>query len=406
MATIQKRGESYRIIFSYQRQQHSVTIGKVSKNEAVQWQGKVDHILMRLKQNLLELPGGVPITSFVLNDGKKPANPISQATFGQLRDQYLSVRSNGSLESGTIKTLKLQLAHVEATLGKNFLLCSLSHQKLQEHIDRRSTMFRPQPKRNKKNEKKPRPKKRPISPVTIRKEINAFRAAWNYGVRAGLTHGAFPNAGLSYGKTVEQLPFMSWKEIERRVAAGASKELWSTLYLQPDEITELLGFVKKRNCQPWVYPMFTMAAHTGMRRSELLRCRVEDVDLAGKTITVHEKKKSRGTLTTRRVPITPLLAAAIAPMMEGRIYLFGNGIEPLSIDHAKQTFRRVLAKSKWENVRGFHCLRHSWCSIMASKGVDQRVIDDCIGHSTDQQRRRYRHLFPHVAQDAVQMAFA
>jgi hypothetical protein len=112
MAAIQLRGESYRVLFRYQGQQHAVTIGEVSKTEANQWAAKIDHILMRLKQNMLELPAGVPITSFVMNDGKRPANPLNHATFGQLRDKYLATRE-ASLEAGTVNTLRLQLAHIE-----------------------------------------------------------------------------------------------------------------------------------------------------------------------------------------------------------------------------------------------------------------------------------------------------
>jgi hypothetical protein len=33
--------------------------------------------------------------------------------------------------------------------------------------------------------------------------------------------------------------------------------------------------------------------------------------------------------------------------------------------------------------------------------VDQRIIDDLVGHSTEEQRRRYRHLFPDVKQQAL-----
>jgi hypothetical protein len=42
---------------------------------------------------------------------------------------------------------------------------------------------------------------------------------------------------------------------------------------------------------------------------------------------------------------------------------------------------------------------------MASKGIDQRVIDDMVGHSTDEQRRRYRHLYPDVKQQAISSVF-
>jgi integrase len=50
--------------------------------------------------------------------------------------------------------------------------------------------------------------------------------------------------------------------------------------------------------------MVCTAAHTGARRSELIRMRVPDVDFVGEVVTVREKKRVRGQLTTRRVPLT------------------------------------------------------------------------------------------------------
>jgi hypothetical protein len=38
-------------------------------------------------------------------------------------------------------------------------------------------------------------------------------------------------------------------------------------------------------------------------------------------------------------------------------------------------------------------------------GVDQRIIDDIVGHQTDEQRRRYRHLYPDVKQKAIANVF-
>lgn len=55
------------------------------------------------------------------------------------------------------------------------------------------------------------------------------------------------------------------------------------------------------------YPMCCFAAYTGARRSEILRTKVADVDLAAKTVTIHEKKRVRGKTTTRRVPLAPFL---------------------------------------------------------------------------------------------------
>ena len=147
-----------------------------------------------------------------------------------------------------------------------------------------------------------------ISPVTIRKEIATLRAAWNWGEPMGLTAGKFPNRGLRYPKADEKPPFMTMAEIERQLAGGGDPDmLWEALYLQASELTELLAHVKDKASHPWIYPLFCFAAHTGARRSEILRALVADVDFTGNTVLVREKKRTRGQRTTRRVPLTPFL---------------------------------------------------------------------------------------------------
>ena len=101
---------------------------------------------------------------------------------------------------------------------------------------------------------------------------------------------------------------MTWKEIDRRVKAGGDPDqLWECLFLIAKEVTQLLTHVEKRTAPPWVYPMTATAAHTGARRSELIRAHVEDVDLKNGVLTIREKKRSRSTRTTRRVPIDGFL---------------------------------------------------------------------------------------------------
>jgi hypothetical protein len=38
--------------------------------------------------------------------------------------------------------------------------------------------------------------------------------------------------------------------------------------------------------------------------------------------------------------------------------------------------------------------------------VDQRLIDEWMGHETEEMRRRYRHLFPDVQRQAIETVFA
>ncbi len=42
----------------------------------------------------------------------------------------------------------------------------------------------------------------------------------------------------------------------------------------------------------------------------------------------------------------------------------------------------------------------------ASKGIDQRMIDEWVGYTTESMRRRYRHLFPSSQKTAMKELFA
>ncbi|MEO2091861.1 MAG: AsnC family transcriptional regulator, partial [Gemmataceae bacterium] len=56
-------------------------------------------------------------------------------------------------------------------------------------------------------------------------------------------------------------------------------------------------------------------------------------------------------------------------------------------------------------LRGYHAFRHSFASNLAAAGVDQRVIDELMGHTTVEMQKRYRHLFPDQRRAAILTVF-
>jgi integrase len=249
------------------------------------------------------VPEGADIVAFVKAGGKiteeqKPAPP--PLTLGQLKEQYLATHGQGAMEANSLATVRMHLNHVTTTLGERFAVRGLTLTDLQRHVDER---------------RKKKYRGRPLSPVTIRMEITSFRACWNWAALARLVTGPFPSRGLVYPKTDEKLPFMTMAEVRARLTPGMSDAeragLWDCLYLTKDELPALLEYIKARASHPWVYSFICLVAHTGARRSEALRMLVQDVDFAAGTVLVREKKRSRKQRTTRRVPLTPLLAEVL-----------------------------------------------------------------------------------------------
>lgn len=112
---------------------------------------------------------------------------------------------------------------------------------------------------------------------------------------------------------------------------------------------------------PWVYPLYCFAAHTGARRSELLRALVGDVDFAAGVATIREKKRTRGQRTTRRVPLTPFLRDVLAEWLSvhpgGQALFCHSGFVARSkkrsttTGHKGETTRATSLKGRLATVR-------------------------------------------------------
>lgn len=365
-------------------------------------------ILTRLKLKYISLPAGTGIVDFILHDGKSPvASTTTQkkVSFGEIRERYLREIGNGSIEDNTLLTIRIHLNHLGKTVGDGFLLRDLTQTELQAHINRRV-------------KKKYRGK--PISAVTIEKEVKTLRAVWRWAAGAGLVTGAFPVTSLRYPKVAESPLFATWVEIERRTQLGEGDELWDSLFLQAHEIPAVLNFVREHATADWLHTMVVAAAHTGARRSELLRAKQGDLSLAAGTFTIQEKKRQKGRLTSRSVPLTPMLAGVLGEYLDrhpGGPWLFampggvprskGKKLEvsAVSKDEAHDHLRRTLDRGKYKVIRGWHTFRHSFISALVAKGIDQRLIDEMVGHQTEEQRRRYRHLTPQAKDEALRAVF-
>jgi integrase len=78
---------------------------------------------------------------------------------------------------------------------------------------------------------------------------------------------------------------------------------------------------------------------------------------------------------------------------------------PIGPRMATKYFRAAVAGGKWKVLQGWHTFRHSLASNLASAGVDQRFINDILGHHTQEMERRYRHLLPQRQAQALQGLF-
>jgi integrase len=358
-------------------------------------------------------PSGVDVAAFLLSDGKLsgkleiPRSPSLADLFSEYRES-LPV---DSLEPETLRIASIHLRHVERVLGTRLTIDRIGPQQLQDYVLARS--------------KQPGHRGKSLSTTTIKKELSTFSTVWTWALTQGYVKLPFPNQSLRFPKTSEKPPFQTWSEIESQIRHGGldeqeQAELWDCLFLTLSEIDEVLEFVKRESQYDFLYPMVVLAAHTGARRSELVRSRVGDVNFSAGKVLIREKKRVKGRRTTRQVPLSLLLAEVLSDWFAKKrasAFTFPRELkvsrdrkprqdeDAVSVDEASHHLAQTFAGSKWQKIRGWHVFRHSFISNCAAKGIDQRMIDRWSGHQTDEMRKRYTHLFPDSQRQAIQLVF-
>ncbi|MEM7812555.1 MAG: site-specific integrase [Planctomycetota bacterium] len=411
MASLEKRTRSWNVVFRFGGRKFTRSLGTGLKSEAEARVARLEENIRLVESGRLAIPEDADVATFLLSDGKldHKIELDRPTTLAELFEAFFAALPEGNLEAKTIETLRLHVKHANRLIGGRRPANQVTQADLQDYIAARS--------------KEPGQRGRTISAVTIKKEIASIGSMWNWGLNHSLLERPYPRRGLRYPKTRELPPFQTYDQITRRIEKGGltaaeERDLWDCLFLSVEEIDEVLDHVRQSRRNPVVYPMFATAAHTGARRSELLRSKLHDI--TDDELVIHERKRDASQHTTRRVPLSPRLRRtldewiAIHPGGEHTFCLTSHvtntdaqhdGPRPVTPDAANDLFRRALRGGKWSEIRGWHCFRHSFISNLARRGIDQRLIDSYTGHSTEVMRRRYTHLFPDARQQTLSKVF-
>lgn len=407
------RNGNFLVKFRYGGREYTRSLNTKDPGLAQAGLHRIEETLTRLKRGWLELPAGADPGTFITSGGQLAAKPTLNrhetteeagataeraTTIQQLFDAYDAALPAGAKEPNTLLTERIHRNHITKILGAETLISAIELGRAQEYVSRRT---------------KEKWRDRLVSSDTARKELKTLRAIWCWGHK----HQHLPACpwelrDLRFAKGQGREPFRTYEEIRRRIERGgmddaAQKRLWETLYLTSRDLNEVLAHTKAKGTASFVYPMMVFAACTGARRSELCRSKIDDFDFPNSVVHIREKKRDKSkTETSRIVDMNKLLIDTMNNWLSnhpgGQFTLGQADGSPVSIHLASEHFNRTLESSKkWKVIPGFHTLRHSFASILACKGVDQRIIDAYMGHQTDEMRKRYQHLFPKTRRRAV-----
>ena len=174
-----------------------------------------------------------------------------------------------------------------------------------------------------------------------------------------------------------------------------------------------------------LYPLWHLAAMTGMRRGELLGLRWADVDFDNARLAVRQTlisvayKPQLSTPKTHRARVIDLDVGTVAVLRRHALgqqtllaaeglaniedLVFDDGAAaPIHPESVRQTFERLVAKAAVPRIR-FHDLRHTHATIALRAGVPVKVISERLGHANPAfTLQQYAHVIPGMQAEAAQ----
>jgi integrase/recombinase XerD len=162
--------------------------------------------------------------------------------------------------------------------------------------------------------------------------------------------------------------------------------------LSEEEVTKLI----ESACSSYHRVILTTLYATGMRRSELARLKIQDVDSHRMVIHIRQGKGGRD----RDVTLSPRLLEVLRAYWEWRkpkVYLFPSLLrrrveQPI---HSKTIWYAVREAARRAGIQKKitpHTLRHSWATHLLERGTDLKTIQVLLGHVDLETTTLYLHL--------------
>ncbi|MBR2744907.1 MAG: site-specific integrase [Clostridia bacterium] len=166
--------------------------------------------------------------------------------------------------------------------------------------------------------------------------------------------------------------------------------------------------------------LILLALGTGLRQGELLALKWENINLKDKYLEVKESikkvyvfdsdgnkklatilQKPKTDNSIRKVDLPDKIVAMLSKMDHKTTFVFEdeNGL-PYSVKTLFGNWKKIL---KENNIpyKKFHSLRHTYATMLLSKGVDLKTVQDLMGHSDITITQIYLHVLPKTKSDAV-----
>lgn len=213
-----------------------------------------------------------------------------------------------------------------------------------------------------------------LSSRSINRKLSSLRAFYKFLVKIGV---------ISVNPTLRQKSLKAAKKISNPFS---EEEMESMLEAYPFES----GFEGVRNKL-----IILMFYATGIRRSELIELKTDDVDMHSGYLKITGKGNKQ-----RNIPMLPVLKEALQVYLPQReaigsarvpnLFITKKGLKMYDVlvyRIINNYFSGVTSKSK----KSPHVLRHTFATHLLDRGADLNTIKDLLGHSSLATTQVYTH---------------
>ena len=178
------------------------------------------------------------------------------------------------------------------------------------------------------------------------------------------------------------------------------KETVEKDFLTEEEMTELIKHVN----QPLVKLIVTTLAYTGLRISECLNLRLDNVDFDKHTIYVIEGKGGKN----REVPMPKKLEVMLKlytdterPEVSTNYFFALKKTGSISQQYVNRELKEATERAGIPKNVSAHTLRHSYASALVRKGTNLPTVAKLLGHA---DFRTVTSVYVHLADDELSSA--
>jgi len=167
--------------------------------------------------------------------------------------------------------------------------------------------------------------------------------------------------------------------------------------LSVDEVRRLIGAVRTRHNRAYFWTVYSL----GLRLGEGLHLQVGDIDSARMLVHVHRGKgakdryvplPSRTRNVLREYWVTHRHPQWLFPATGRDHKQAALATGPMDRSSVQGAMRRVVQELKFQKAISIHSLRHSYATHLLEAGVNLRLIQQYLGHSSLQTTMVYLHL--------------